>query len=113
MSVRKVRIRRGRWAWQARVMIEGRRKSVLRPTQAEAKSAEADLLRDLRRERAEDVTRLERPGSLREALRFYALDIEQRGKGPDTVGRAKQVETAIRETVPGLRLPLADPAAID
>lgn len=102
MSIRKVRVRRGRWAWQARVMINGRRRSVLRASQAEAKAAEADLLSGLGRERTDEAARLERPASFREALRFYAVDLEQRGKGPDTVARARQVETAIRETVPGL-----------
>ncbi len=92
MSIRKIRVRRGRWAWQARVMINGQCRSELRPTYEAAKTAEADLRRAFQHEAAAAVT----PGTLRDGLRGYVARLEARGKGVDSV------EPALAAAGPGL-----------
>jgi integrase len=102
MSIRKITLASGTKLWQARVMVDGQRRSALRPTYEAAKTAEADLRRALHQEIALAGAVAARPGTVRDGLRGYVARLEARGKSPDSVARARQVEGAITAAVPGL-----------
>lgn len=102
MSVRRITLRSGQRVWQARVMIKGKRRSVLRPTREAAKAAQVDLTRDIRQAGAQGAIDEATPGTLRDGLRGYVARLEARGKGLDTTGRAAQVVGACAGAVPGL-----------
>jgi hypothetical protein len=80
-------------------MVEGKRRSVLRPTR-QAKDAEADLVKALGHEVAQDATEEAMPGTLRDGLRGYVTRPEARGKSPDSIGRARQVEAMLAAALP-------------
>jgi hypothetical protein len=102
MSVRRITLRSGQRVWQARVMVAGKRRSVLRPTREAAKAAQADLTMAIRHAGAQAAIAEATPGTLRDGLRGYVARLEARGKGPDTTGRAAQVVGACAAAVPGL-----------
>lgn len=91
MSVRKIK-NHGKWVWQARVAYKGLRRAAFRATRDEARDAEDDLRRELKAEVERAEQEALRPASLRQLFEAYVADLEARGKGPDTIGRA--VETA-------------------
>src|SRR6266581_8723370 len=66
MSVRKIKLASGRTVWQARVMLDGRRRSVLRSSYAAAKATQADLLTTLRRQGTEVEAVAAAPGTVRD-----------------------------------------------
>ncbi len=86
-----------RKVWIAQVQYEGHRAAKVCKTQKEAKAAEADLLKDLKgevdKERAEDQA----PATLRLLCDSYALDLERRGKSPDSITRAKDTKKRLEE----------------
>jgi integrase len=92
----------GTWVWQARVSYQGRRRSVYRATKNEAKEAEAQLLQDLKAERDQAVQVEQAPATLRMLLEHYVADLEQRGKGADTVIRATSTAKMIERVTPAL-----------
>ncbi len=102
MSVRKIKLASGRTVWQARVMLDGRRRSVLRSSYAAAKATQADLLTTLRRQGTEVEAVAAAPGTVRDGLRGYVKRLEARGKSPDSVARARQVEATLAAVTPGL-----------
>lgn len=102
MSIRKITLASGTKVWQARVMVDGQRRSALRDSYEAAKTAEADLRRGLQHEIAQASAVAARPGTVGDGLRGYVARLEARGKGPDSVGRAAQVERALAAAVPGL-----------
>jgi integrase len=83
-------------------MVQGKRRSILRPTRQEAKDAEADLVKALGHEVAQDAAEQAMPGTLRDGLRGYVKRLEARGKSEDSIGRAQQVEAVLAAAVPGL-----------
>jgi len=101
MSVRRIR-NHGKWVWQARVAVRGLRKAAIRPTRDEARQAEADLLRDLRAQAAETAAETGRPATLRQLLELYALDMQARGKGEESVDRVTYTRKVIEDLVPEL-----------
>jgi len=101
MSVRRIK-NHGKWVWQARVAYRGRRRAAFRASKDEARQAEADLLRELRAEAAQAEVAEQQPGTLRQLLEFYVDDLEQRGKGVDTIGRAISTAKALERVTPDL-----------
>ena len=99
MSVRQVRVH-GRKVWQARVAVQGLRRSTLRGTKAEARQAEAVLLQELKRQVAERANSDHRPATLRWLFEAYALDLEARGKSDAVIGRATQTGLAFERLLP-------------
>lgn len=101
MAVRKHKSH-GKWVWQARVAYQGHRRSVYCATKNEAKGQEAKILQDLRAER-EQADQAERtPATLRMLLEHYVADLEQRGKGIDTVIRASSTAKMIERVTPAV-----------
>jgi len=88
--------------WQARVSYQGLRRSVYRATKAEAKDVEAQLLQALKAERDRAVQAEQTPATLRMLLEHYVEDLEQRGKGADTVIRATSTAKMIERVTPAL-----------
>src|SRR5262245_66352511 len=102
MSVRRIKLRSGQKVYQARVMVDGKRRSILRPTRQEARDAEADLVKTLRHEGATAEAEAAQPGTVRDGLRGYVKRLEARDKSPDSIARARQVEAVVAAAVPGL-----------
>ena len=101
MAVRRFK-RDGRWRWQARVMVDGRRLSLTRDTRKAARDAEAELRQQLRESLIVEQAARTRPATLREAFALYLLQLEARGKGAETVTRAEQVVAVLQAVLPGV-----------
>jgi len=92
MAIRQTIINRSQKVWMARVAYQGRRRAKVCRTKEEARHAEGELLRALKAEAVQQEQEGARPATLRQLFEFYVANLEERGKGPDTIGRA--VETA-------------------
>jgi integrase len=101
MAVRKHKSH-GKWVWQARVAYQGRRRSVYCATKNEAKDQESKLLQGLKAERDQAAQVEQAPATLRMLLEHYVADLEQRGKGADTVIRASSTAKMIERVTPTL-----------
>lgn len=101
MAVRQIKLR-GRKIWQARVQFKGKRASRLCASRDEARQAEADLLREIGAETEREQAEGAAPATLRMLFEFYAADLEARGKGADTIIRAKQTEQVMAAVTPEL-----------
>jgi integrase len=102
MAIKHVKVN-GRWCWQARVQVRGRRRSQLCATRDAAKSAAADLLKALETEHAEAQAIAARPATLKQALEAYAQDLLARGKDEETVvKRVEYTARVIRRLQPAL-----------
>jgi integrase len=108
MSIRHVKVRK-QWRYQARVAFGGLRASRLCRTREAAREAETALLEQLRAKVGASLHADNQPATLRALFEHYVADLEARGKGPDTVGRAAQTARAIEEVMPGaLDQPLSE-----
>lgn len=67
-----------------------------------ARQAKGELLGELQKAAGQASEAGQRPATLRQLLEFYALDMEARGRGEESVGRVEYTARAIRETVPEL-----------
>lgn len=83
--------------WQARVSLNGRRRSVIRGTQAEARDAESEIRRALRAESERAEQESARPATLRQLLEFYELDMKARGRGDESASRADYTRRSIED----------------
>jgi len=99
MSVRRVDIR-GCSRWQVRVSYQGRRISRLAPSRQRGIEIEAELVQRLR----EDAARAEYEGAgaatVRQLAELYLADLEARGKGKDTIVRARTAVNALGVLLP-------------
>lgn len=86
--------------YQARVAYRGLRKAAFRPTREAARDAESELLRDLKEKAGQAEQEAQRPATLRQLFDFYLSDLEARGKGDDTVGRAEETRAVIERLMP-------------
>jgi integrase len=101
MSVRQVKVN-GRKVWQARVAFQGLRSSRLCGSWDAAKVAQAELLQDLKRRAGQAEQAGLAPATLRQLLEYYALDLAERGKGEETVGRVDYTRRSIEALIPAL-----------
>ena len=101
MSVRQVKVH-GRKVWQARVAYHGLRKSAVRDSKSAARDAEAELRRELQGQHARAEQGRQAPATLKALFEAYVADLEARGKGAETVGRAAQTATAVEAILPDL-----------
>src|SRR3989304_3625061 len=101
MAIRRIKVN-GRKVWQARVAYHGVRKSTIRDTKGAARDAEAELLGELKTQAGQVEATAEAPATLRQLLEFYVLDLEARGKSPDTVTRARETEHVLARLLPEL-----------
>jgi integrase len=101
MAVRKIKVN-GRWVWQARVAYQGLRKSTIRETKDKARTAEAELLQELKAKVAKVTDHGFQPATLRELFEFYAQDMADRGKGEESVERVEFTAHAVEALMPEL-----------
>src|SRR5688572_5469623 len=99
MSLRSIKVN-GRKVWQARVAVQGYRKSAIRPSKDEARQAEADLLRELREKAGQVGQAGQAPATLRKLLEFYAQDMRNRGKGEGSLERVEYTALAVEAITP-------------
>jgi integrase len=83
--------------WIAQVQFEGLRDSQSCATKAEARTAAAAILQALQKQAKADAEAADRPVTLRLICAAYALDLERRGKAPDSVVRAKDTVKRFEE----------------
>ena len=101
MSVRQVKVH-GRKVWQARVAFQGLRSSRVCTSRDAAKLAQAELLQELKRQAGQSEQAGLAPATLRQLFDAYAQDLEDRGKGEDTIARAVQTRTVLEALLPEL-----------
>jgi hypothetical protein len=105
MAIYRKRIN-GRKVWWVRVNYRRLNASRVCESSEAAKNAEAELREGLRR-KVEHTDRAGlQPATLKALFEGYVADLEARGKGPDTVGRAAQTAKAFEAVLPAL-LPAA------
>lgn len=63
---------------------------------------EAELLGDLKASASQAEAEASRPATLRQLCEFYALDMQARGKGEESVGRVAYTRKVIEDLVPEL-----------
>ncbi len=83
MAVKKIKVN-GRWVWQARVAYKGLRKSTIRETKDDARTAEAGLLQELKAKVGQAAEQAEAPATLQ------------------TIGRAVETARAFERLMPDL-----------
>ncbi len=96
MSVRQVKVH-GKKRWQARVAYQGQRLSRLCESKDEAKLAEADLLKELEAAAEQDAKEGAAPATVTQLCDAYILDLEARGKSPDSIIRASDTKKRLTE----------------
>ena len=100
--------------WMARVAYMGLRRAKVCKTKLEARDVEADLLRALKSEVLQTEQAGAAPATIKHLCEFYVLDLERRGKGADSVGRAVTTAKAIEAVAPTLlALPIGRVTARD
>src|SRR5258708_7020573 len=101
MSVRKIK-NHGTWVWQARVAYKGLRRAAFRPTKDEARTAEGELLAALKAEHGHAEQVAAAPATLKQLFEYYVADLEARGKGQDSIGRATETAHVVERLMPEL-----------
>jgi integrase len=100
-GIREVKVN-GRKVWQARVAVHGLRKSRLCASFAAARTAKAELVKELQQQaaRADQVDMA--PATLALCFPRYAEDLEARGKSEETIARAVQTGAVLGALLPDL-----------
>ncbi len=96
MAIRQFKVR-GKKRWQARVAYQGNRLSRLCESKEAAKAAEAELLQELRATAEQQAQDEGAPATLALLCEAYPLDLEARGKAPDSIMRAKDTAKRLEE----------------
>jgi integrase len=76
--------------------------AAFRPTKEAARDAEAELLQELKARAAAQDQVDQAPATLRQLFAYYVEDLEARGKGADTVARAKETQQVLKRVLPEL-----------
>jgi integrase len=92
----------GRKVWWVRVNHEGLNGSRVCATKEDAKLAESDVLQSLKRRAGDAEQHGQMPATIKALFEAYIADLEARGKGPDTIGRAAQTALAVERALPDL-----------
>ena len=101
MAIRRCRVH-GKWAWVARVQVDGVRKGRKCASREEARHAEAELLRELREQAEAETAKGAHPATLRRAWELYTEDLVFRGKTEDSVDRAAQTARVFEAILPAV-----------
>ena len=101
MSVRRVK-NHGKWVYQARVAFKGLRKAAFRATKDEARTAESELLQELKEKASAAAADQQAPATLRQLFEAYAEDLADRGKADNTIERSSQTARVIERLRPEL-----------
>jgi integrase len=102
MSVKRITINGTQKVWMARISYHGQRRARVCQTKEEARQAERELAAECRQRAAQTEREGVAPATMRHLCEYYVLDLERRGKGPDTIGRAVVTAKAIEAVVPAL-----------
>jgi integrase len=92
----------GRKVWWVRIVYRGLNASRVCATREAAKDAESELREALKRkvEQAEHTGLA--PATVKQLFEAYVADLQARGKGPETIGRAAQTATIVETVCPEL-----------
>jgi len=101
MAIYRKRVN-GRKVWWVRVNYRRLNASRVCESREAAKDAEAELREALRRKVEQEEQAGLQPATVKALFEAYVADLENRGKGPDTVSRAAQTATAFEAVVPEL-----------
>jgi integrase len=102
MAIKFTVINGSQKVWMARVAYKGLRRAKVCKTKQEARDVEADLLRALKAEALQTEQAAAVPATIKHLCEFYVLDLERRGKAPDSIGRAVTTAKAIEAVAPTL-----------
>jgi integrase len=102
MAIRFTTINGSQKVWMARVAYRGQRISKVCRTKDEARDAEGELRRQLKADAAQAEQAGQRPATIKQLFEFYVTDLEARGKGPETTGRAAETAKAVERLTPEL-----------
>jgi integrase len=90
----------GRKVYWVRVNYKSLNKSRICETREAARDAEAEL-RTMLKKKVDEVEAVgQQPATMKALFEAYVADLEARGKGPDSVGRAAQTATAFEAVLP-------------
>lgn len=92
----------GRKVWWVRVVHKGLNGSRICATKPEARDVEHELLVELKGKTAAIEQTGVAPATVKGLFEAYVADLEARGKGPETVGRAVQTALAMQTVLPEL-----------
>jgi integrase len=96
MSVKRVK-NHGAWVWRARVSYQGKQRARFCDSKQAAEDAVPALRQELKREAEQEQTEAEQPVTLALVCEAYLLDLETRGKGPDTLSTARNIIGRLKE----------------
>ena len=114
MSVKRVTINGTQKVWMARISYHGVRRSRVCATKEEARQAERELSAECRKQAAQAEQTGAAPATIKQLCEYYVLDLERRGKGADSIGRAVTTAKAIEAVAPVmLALPISRVTARD
>jgi len=102
MSVKRITINGTQKVWMARISVRGVRKSRVCATKEAARQAERELAAECRDEASKAQETGAAPATVKQLCEYYVLDLERRGKGPESVTRAVTTAKAIEAVAPAL-----------
>jgi integrase len=104
----------GQERWQARISVDGVRRSRVCSSYREAKNVERELATVCQEQAEQGELAGKAPATTQQLLDYYVLDLERRGKAPDTLVRAKTTARAIETMTPDLwTLPISKVTSLD
>jgi integrase len=114
MSVKRVTINGTQKVWMARISYHGVRRSRVCATKEDARQAERELAAECRKQAAQSEQAGAAPATVKQLCEYYVLDLERRGKGSASIGRAVTTAKAIEAVAPGLlAMPISRVTACD
>src|SRR5262245_20551410 len=114
MSVKRITINGTQKVWQARISVRGVRRSRVCATKEAARQAERELADECQNEANKSEQTGAVPATVKQLCEYYVLDLERRGKGSESIGRAVTTAKAIEVVSPApLALPVSRVMARD
>jgi integrase len=102
VSVKRVTINGTQKVWMARISYHGVRRSRVCVSKEAARQAERELSAECRQQAEQAERTGAAPATVKHLCEYYVLDLQRRGKGPDTIGRAVVTAKAIESVAPAL-----------
>jgi integrase len=102
MAIKCIR-NHGKKVWVARIAYHGKRRARFCENREQAKAAEAELLQELTQETEQEAQVNAAPATLQMLCDAYALNLEARGKAPESVTRAKETQKRLADFL-GVRM---------
>jgi integrase len=102
VSVKRVTINGTQKVWMARISYHGVRRSRVCVSKEAARQAERELSAECRQQAEQAERTGAAPATMKHLCEYYVLDLERRGKSPDSIARAVTTAKAIEAVAPGL-----------